>query len=183
MQISITNLLLGERVYTLKQKTKSKKEEVEVAGKAKAVVIYGSTTGNTEALSEEVASGLRSGGMEVVVMDVAGADINKLSDFGLIVLGCSTWGEGELQDDFIAFYDDMTREIFDGRKVAVFGPGDSDMYPDYFCEAVVMIEDKLKECNAKVIVESLKIDGDIEPALVDAESWGKSAARAFANGW
>ncbi len=145
----------------------------------KAVLIYGSTTGNTESLSEEVAKGLRKGGMEVTVMDVANADINKLADFDLIVLGCSTWGDGELQDDFIDFYDVMTKESFEGKKTAVFGPGDSDMYPDYFCEAVIILETKLKECGAKVLVESLKVDGDVEPALADAESWGLSITKTF----
>ncbi len=145
----------------------------------KAVVIYGSTTGNTESLSEEVEKGLRKGGMEVTVMDVTKADVSKLADFDLIVLGCSTWGDGELQDDFIDFYDVMTKEFLEGKKTAVFGPGDSDMYPDYFCEAVILLETKLKECGAKVLVESLKVDGDIEPVLADAESWGLSITKTF----
>jgi flavodoxin I len=150
-----------------------------MAKQTKAIVIYGSTTGNTETLSAEVAKGLRNGGMEVTVMDVRKADVKKLTDFGLIVLGCSTWGEGELQDDFVDFYNAMSKESFEGKKTAVFGPGDSEMYPDCFCEAVVMIEKKLRECNAEVVAESLKIDGDIEPALGEAQSWGLSIAKAF----
>ena len=150
-----------------------------MANQAKAIVIYGSNTGNTEALSAEVAKGLRNGGMEVTVMDVRKAAANKLADFELIVLGCSTWGDGELQDDFVEFYNAMSKEYFEGKKTAVFGPGDSESYPDFFCEAVVMIEKKLRECNAEVVAESLKIDGDIEPALEEAQSWGLGIARAF----
>lgn len=142
----------------------------------KGVVIYGSTTGNTETLSQAVEKGLIKGGMEVTVMDVTKAEINKLGDFDLIVLGCSTWGEGELQDDFIAFYDAMKNDHFDQKKVAVFGPGDSDMYPDYFCDAVTIIETKVKECGGDIVLESLRVDGDVDPALGDAEDWGQKVA-------
>ena len=143
---------------------------------AKGIVIYGSTTGNTETLSKAVETGLTKGGMEVTVMDVTKTDIDKLGDFDLVVLGCSTWGEGELQDDFIAFYDAMKKDHFDQKKVAVFGPGDSEMYEDYFCEAVTLIETKLKECGAAIVTESLRVDGDVDPALGDAEDWAQKVA-------
>lgn len=139
---------------------------------AKAIVIYGSTTGNTEILSGAVEKGLQKGGVEVTVMNVTKAELDNLGEFDLIVLGCSTWEEGELQEDFIPFYDAMTKDHFDQRKVAVFGPGDSEMYPDFFCEAITLIETKLKECGAEIVTESLRVDGDIDPALADAENWG-----------
>lgn len=146
---------------------------------AKAAIIYGSTTGNTERLSEAVAHGLRDGGMEVTVINATDANTGKLADFNLIVLGCSTWGTGELQDDFVDFYNGMTTELFEGKKTAVFGSGDSNMFPDCFCEAVITIESRLKECNAGVITESLKVDGDVEAALEDTKSWGLGIAKVF----
>ena len=68
---------------------------------AKVILIYGSTMGNTEALSEPVARGLSSDGAEVIVKRVEEASVDEMQDFDGIVLGCSTWGDGELQDDCV----------------------------------------------------------------------------------
>jgi flavodoxin I len=145
---------------------------------ATAIVIYGSTTGNTEELSADVVNGLEKGGLDVTVLEVTEADVNMLSDYDLIVLGSSTWGEGDLQEDFLDFYDEMDGVSLAGKKAAVFGAGDSDLYPDTFCEAVNILEKKLKECGAKIVIEGLKIDGDVLDALDDAEAWGVNVAKS-----
>ena len=144
---------------------------------AKAILIYGSTMGNTETLSEGVVSGLKKGSMEVTVKNVTEASIDELSDYDIIVLGCSTWGDGELQDDFIDFYEKMNKVKLDGRKAACFGTGDS-AYPQ-FCKAVDMLEEKLKECGTEILLESFKVDGDIESKTSDAKNWGLKIARAL----
>ena len=146
---------------------------------AKTILIYGSTTGNTEALSEHVAAGLKQGGADVTVKDVADTGVDELASYDAIVFGCSTWGDGELQDDFIDFHADLDGASLDGKKAAVFGPGDSDDYPDTFCDAVGILEDALKKCGADIVAENLKIDGDVEPAFGDAEAWGSKVAGAL----
>ncbi len=146
---------------------------------AKAILIYGTTTGSTETLAEAVVEGLNKGSAEVTLKNVTEADVDELRDHDLIVLGCSTWGEGELQDDFVDFHNEMKRVPLAGKKVAVFGPGDKEGYPDTFCAAVDMLEERLRECGAQIVVESLKVDGDVEPAMGDAESWGLEVAKSI----
>ena len=146
---------------------------------AKAILIYGSTTGNTEELSGRVAAGLEQGGADVTVKDVADTGVDELVSYDAVVFGCSTWGDGELQDDFIDFHADLDGASLDGKKAAVFGPGDSDDYPDTFCDAVGILEDALKKCGADIVAENLKIDGDVEPAFGDAEAWGSKVAGAL----
>ena len=145
----------------------------------KIVLVYGSTTGNTEALSEHVAAGLKQAGADVTVKDVADASVGELADYDAIVFGCSTWGDGELQDDFIDFHADLGGASLDGKKAAVFGPGDSDDYPDTFCEAVNILEEALKNSGAEIVAESFKVDGDVEPAFGDAKAWGIKVAGAL----
>ncbi len=147
---------------------------------AKAIVIYGSTTGNTERLSEAVVEGLQKGGVEVTVRDVINEiHVDELTDYDLIVLGSSTWGEGELQDDFIDFYNKVGSVSLTGKRAAAFGPGDSELYPDTFCAAVDLLEYRLKECGAEIVAESLKVDGDIDAAMEDAEIWGLELAESL----
>ena len=145
---------------------------------AKTILIYGSTTGNTAVLSEHVAAGLKQAGADVTVKDVADTGVDELASYDAIVFGCSTWGDGELQDDFIDFHADLDGASLDGKKAAVFGPGDSDGYPDTFCEAVDILEETLKKCGADIVAENLKIDGDVEPAFQDVEAWGTKVAAA-----
>ena len=146
---------------------------------AKVIVIYGTTTGNTETLAEGVVSGLKKGGVEVTVKNVTGANVDELTGYDLIVLGSSTWGEGELQDDFIGFHEAMDKISLAGKKAAAFGPGDSSMYPDTFCSAVEILEEKLKKCGAQLVIEGLKIDGEVQPAMKQAEEWGEKIARSL----
>jgi len=146
---------------------------------AKVVLVYGSTTGNTEALSEHVAAGLKQAGADVTVKNVTDASVGELAGYDAVVFGCSTWGAGELQDDFIEFHDEMDGASLEGKKAAVFGPGDSDDYPDTFCEAVDILEDALKNIGAEIVAESFKVDGDVEPAFGDAEAWGSRVAEAL----
>ncbi len=146
---------------------------------AKVLVVYGSTTGNTETLAQAVESGLNSGGAETTVKNVTDTKVEELADYDVLVFGCSTWGEGELQEDFIDFHDEMSNIPLKGKKAAVFGPGDSEGYPDSFCVAVDMIEETAKKCGAEIIVEGLKVDGDVEPAMGDAEAWGAKIAKSL----
>ena len=138
----------------------------------KAILIYGSTTGNTEQVADAVSKGLGSAGWEVTVKNVTGVDMSELADYELVILGCPTWGDGELQEDFIEFHENMNEETFKDKKAAVFGPGDSELYPDTFCVAVNMLETKLNDCGAKLVAEGLMIDGDVGAAADEAESWG-----------
>ena len=151
---------------------------------AKAILIYGTDTGNTETLSEPIVEGLKAGGIEVTVKDVEDASVNELANYDLIVLGCPSYGGEEDAEDidnllegFHDFYNEMENISLSGKKSAVFGPGDSEEYPDTFCKAVDMLEERLKKCGAEVIVDGFRVDGDVDTAIGDAESWGSEVAQ------
>jgi flavodoxin short chain len=146
---------------------------------ANVILVFGSTTGNTEMLAEHVAAGLEQGMASVTVKNVTEVSVDELADNDAIVFGCSTWGEGDLQDDFVDFQEAMDGISLEGKKAAVFGPGDSEEYADSFCVAVDMLEETLKKCGAKIVVEGFKVDGEVEPAFADAEAWGLKVAKAL----
>lgn len=141
---------------------------------AKAFIVYGSTTGNTQTLAGFIADGLEAAGIDVRVKNVVDADPRDMLNYDIILLGSSTWGDGDLQDDFINFYDKMEGDFLRGKRAAAFGPGDSTY--EHFCVAVDKLEDKLRECRADIIANGLKIDGDVEEAESKAQEWGKMIA-------
>jgi flavodoxin short chain len=143
---------------------------------SKVLIVYGSTTGNTETVAEMIEKKLKGKGLDVITKDVSSINPCDAKGYDLLLLGCSTWGEEEieLQDDFIPFYDEIDKAELSGRKAAVFGCGDSSY--TYFCGAVDAIEDKIKELGGDLIVEGLRIDGDPDEFEDEILSWADSVA-------
>ena len=138
----------------------------------KALVVFGSTTGNTETVAEVVAKVLEESGMVVDLKDAAKVKAAGLAEgYDLVVFGCSTWGDDaiELQEDFIPLYDDLDAAGLGGRKVAVFGCGDSSY--THFCGAVDAIAEMAAALGAEVVDPPLKID--VSPDKDEAVAWAK----------
>lgn len=114
----------------------------------KTGIFYGSTTGTTEDVANKIAGKL---GVEATdVYNVAETAPDKVGDYDLLLLGSSTWGDGELQDDWYDFLDGLQVLDLKGKEIAVFGCGDESM-TDTFCNAVGIIYDRLQETGAKFI--------------------------------
>ena len=105
-------------------------------------IFYGSTTGMTESLAAKIAA--RTGVAQTDVRNVADGSADEAEGYDLLLLGSSTWGCGELQDDWYDFLDALKRKALSGKRVALFGCGDSASYPDSFCDALAEIRDGLE---------------------------------------
>lgn len=134
------------------------------------LVAYGSTTGNTEMVAEQVVDCLE--GLEPKLEDIADVNSADLTSYDILILGSSTWDDGLLQADFREFAENLDVDL-SGKKVAVFGLGDSS-YPD-FCEAANILEEVVTKLGAELLVESLKIDGfpDEEQNEEKVKAWCK----------
>ncbi|VFQ44520.1 flavodoxin [Desulfoluna butyratoxydans] len=145
---------------------------------ARALIIFGSTTGNTENTAERIGGILSAKGLEVTVENVSDVTLGNESDYDLVLYGCSTWGEDEieLQDDFIDYYEAMDKAALSGKKVGVFGCGDSAY--TYFCGAVDAIEEKVRQIGGKLVAEGLKIDGEPDDYEAEIDAWAEQVAAA-----
>ncbi len=121
---------------------------------SKVLIIYGSTTGNTEMVAEQIADHLEE--HAPVTQDVADTKPEDLLGYDLLVMGSSTWDDGLLQTDFREFADELKVDL-SGKKIAVFGLGDSS-YPA-FCEAANLLEEMVESTGAELLLDSLKLDG------------------------
>lgn len=64
----------------------------------KTCIIYGSSTGTCQAIAENIAGKLGVGAADV--LDVSSIDASTPDAYTNLILGTSTWGAGELQDDW-----------------------------------------------------------------------------------
>jgi len=147
---------------------------------AKALIVFGSTTGNTESVAHVIAKAVAENKIEAKVKNVTSLSKSDFSAaYDVFILGSSTWGDDEieLQEDFAEFYETMDDLDLDGKKVAVFGCGDKSY--EHFCGAVDAIEGKCKSLGADVVVSGLKIDGDPDDYADDVIDWANSVASSL----
>jgi len=114
---------------------------------AKVGIFYGSTTGNTENAAKQIAEQLG----DADVADIGWASLDDLVAYETLVLGSSTWGVGELQDDWAELAGDLPNLDLSGKRVAFFGTGSQDMYPETFVDALGILYDALRNSGAEFI--------------------------------
>lgn len=136
---------------------------------SKTIVVYGSTTGTCESIAQTLGDQL---GAEVI--NVSDFTANQLAEADNIVLGTSTWGAGELQDDWYDGVNVVKSANLSGKRVALFGCGDSASYSDTFCGGMKELYDAAVAAGATV-VGAVPTDGytfDDSDAVVDGQFVG-----------
>ena len=117
------------------------------------IVIYGSSTGTCEAIAEKIASKL---GCEAVNVQDLTADI--ITNHQNLILGTSTWGAGELQDDWYDGLKTLQSSDLKGKTIAIFGCGDCATYSDTFVGGMGERYNGIKDSGAHFI-GSVATDG------------------------
>ena len=135
----------------------------------KTIVIYGSSTGTCQSIAEKIAGKLQ---VEAVDVQTIGADM--VNSYANLILGTSTWGAGELQDDWYDGLKVLQGADLSGKTIAIFGCGDCESYGDTFVSAMGELYNGLKDSGANFIGQ-VSTDGysfsDSE-AMIDGEFVG-----------
>lgn len=131
-------------------------------------LFYGSTTGNTEGVSELIAETF--GFDNVQRFDVAVTGLDSVADFEYLIFGIPTWDYGELQEDWSDLWDAIAVHTFKGKQCAVFGLGDQIGYSEWFLDAMGLLHDHLKSLGATMVGQwpSEGYDFEASKALNDA---------------
>ena len=122
-------------------------------------IFYGSTTGNTESASEKIQEQI--GGDIVDIYDVESAKAEDVEKYDNLVFGIPTWNIGELQEDWEDFIGliEGDKINLEGKKVAFFGAGDQEGYPDTFGDALGIIYDLVIEKQGIPVADKWPTDG------------------------
>lgn len=115
----------------------------------KTGIFYGSTTGTTESVARLIADKL--GIAPADVHEVTQLNTALAESYEALILGTSTWGDGELQDDWYDGLKVLQGANLSGKTVALFGCGDSESYSDTFCDAMGLLYEGLKDSGCAFV--------------------------------
>ena len=113
---------------------------------AKVLIVYVTTTGNTEKMAEIIAEAAKGAGADVTCKTVGEASVSELAGYDVIALGSPAMGAEVLEEaEMEPFFTEAAGSL-SGKKVALFGSydwGDGEWLRTW--------EDRCKEAGADVI--------------------------------
>ncbi|MGP1514331.1 MAG: flavodoxin FldA [Bacteroidales bacterium] len=132
-------------------------------------IIYGSTTGTCEGLASKIADKLGITSNDII--NVNDFKEEMIAQYDNLLLGTSTWGAGDLQDDWYSSgMKILQNSDLSGKTVAIFGCGDSASYGDTFCGGMAELYETVKQKGANVV------------GSVDADDYMYESSAAVLNG-
>ena len=123
----------------------------------KTGIFYGSSTGTCEDLANQIADKMGVAASDVHSADKLSADLVK--EYDLLILGTSTWGDGELQDDWYDGIKVLKSADLSFKSIALFSCGDSESYCDTFCDGMGILYEDLKDSGCSFIGNKVGTDG------------------------
>lgn len=135
----------------------------------KTIVVFGSSTGTCEAIAEKIAQKL-----DCEVINVQDLTAEVVESNQNLILGTSTWGAGELQDDWYDGLRVLQAANLADKTIALFGCGDCESYGDTFVGGIGELYNGIKESGAN-FVGAVSTDGytfDDSEAVVDGKFIG-----------
>ncbi len=106
-------------------------------------LFYGSSTCYTEMAAEKIQKQL---GEELVDLhNIKDVSLEKTKDYDMLIFGISTWDYGELQEDWESCWHDVAQLNLNNKIVALYGLGDQENYPDWFQDALGMLNDIIEQ--------------------------------------
>jgi len=104
-------------------------------------IFVGSSSGATQTAAEQLETLFE--GAELINMEEDYDDLDQFNEFDVLLIGSSTWGQGDPQRDWVDPLYEMENEEpdFSGKKVAFFGAGDQDTHGEHFVSALGKMKD------------------------------------------
>ena len=152
--------------------------EISTDGDRSLLILFGSQSGNAEALAAKFAKQASAYGLEADVADMDGFDISSLSGKKRVLILCSTWGEGEQPDNAEELWikaSSASPGLLDGVNFSVLALGDTSY--ELFCESGKEWDKKFEELGATRLVDRVDCDVDYDQISQD---WADNALASMA---
>lgn len=143
---------------------------------ALAKIVYASLTGNTEEIADIVAESLENLDLEVEIDECTDVDAEDFLEADICIVATYTYGDGDLPDEIVDFYEDLLDLDLSGKIFGVVGSGDT-FYGDMYCRSVDQFEEAFLKTGAKKGADSVKVEMDAEEEDIERlEQFAKTIA-------
>lgn len=119
----------------------------------KVSIIYYSSTGNTKAMAEYIAQGVKEKIDDVIMKDVSEATLEDVLSSDVVLLGCSAMGAEVLEETMFEPFVESILDKISGKNIALFGSygwGDGQWMREW--------TERMQVANATLIEESLIVN-------------------------
>lgn len=122
-------------------------------------IFVGSSGGITQGAAEKLEELFE--GSELINMEEDYDDLEQFDEFDVLLIGCSTWGQGDPQRDWVDPLYEMDNDEPDmsGKKVAFFGAGDQKEHGEEFVSALGKMKDLFSKLGAETDFGSWPTEG------------------------
>ncbi|WP_019972697.1 sulfite reductase flavoprotein subunit alpha [Mycobacterium sp. 141] len=136
-------------------------------------ILYGTQTGNAEAVAADTAAAAKAQGFDVTVNGLDEITVDEIAGFRYLLIVTSTYGEGEMPDNAELFWEALSSTQAPRLEAVSYGVlalGDTSY--DGFCQAGKLIDTRLEQLGASRIVGRADCDVDYE---AQAAEWVQGA--------
>jgi flavodoxin I len=164
-------------------------------------LFYGSDTGITGGIAVEIKRALEPN-FTIEEYDVQKFNEEDFAEYDKMIIGLSTWYDGQLQSDWDTYVERFANIDFTGKIVAMYGLGDQDSYGEWYCDGMGIIGQLVKDNGGTLIgkwptegydfIESkaqhengyfcgLALDEDVQPEMTEGrlDNWCSIISKGF----
>ena len=87
----------------------------------KVAIVFWSGTGNTEAMANCIAEGIKEAGGEAVLLAPSEFAADRLDEFGAVAFGCPSMGVEQLEEAEFAPMFEAVKPSLSGKTIGLFG--------------------------------------------------------------
>ena len=129
---------------------------------SKIAIVYWSGTGNTEAMANAIAEGVKDSGGEVELFGPSEFSSEQFSSFSAVAFGCPAMGSEVLEESEFEPMFAALEGVLSGKKIALFGSygwGDGQWMRDW-CERCDSAGANLLDENGLIVNEAPDGEGE-----------------------
>ncbi len=147
------------------------------AAKQPMLVLYGTESGNAEALAGKAAKAANASGFKAKAVNMADSKPEDLAKAENLLVVVSTWGEGDPPDSATSYYETFMGDgmgKLEGLSYSVCALGDTSY--EHFCKIGKDVDARLSALGASCVADRVDCDVDYEEAF---DGWLKTSLGAF----
>ena len=131
----------------------------------KVSIVYASTSGNTEAVSDKISALLTAANIQNQTSRAEETLTSFIDENDCFLFGTSTWEHGRINPKFDKLLDYISKTSMIGKKAAFIGLGDMRYEPVAFNAGMILLRETFLKSGGTELVNPLIINGDPFPLL------------------